>query len=91
VVKLETGGGGLRWNGEDHRLGRSGNGVWKAGTFKAIPPPVSVTDRWVGPHEQVLNVPITYWCYGLSKLMYLCHHLAKNFVPYSKAVVREGE
>jgi hypothetical protein len=31
------------------------------------PPPVSVKDRSVGPHEQVLNVPIAYWCYGPSK------------------------
>jgi hypothetical protein len=31
-------GGGLRWKGEDHRLGRSGSVVWKTGTFKAISP-----------------------------------------------------
>jgi hypothetical protein len=31
-------GGGLRWKGEDRRLGRSGSGVWKTGTFKAISP-----------------------------------------------------
>jgi hypothetical protein len=28
---------------------------------------VLVKDRWIGPHEQVLNVPITYWYYGPSK------------------------
>jgi hypothetical protein len=50
-----------------------------------------VKDRWVGLHEQVLNVPIACWCYGPSKLMYLCHHLAKTSLPYYKAVVREGE
>jgi hypothetical protein len=31
-------GGALRWKGEDHQLGRSGSGVWKAGTFKAVAP-----------------------------------------------------
>jgi hypothetical protein len=28
---------------------------------------VSVKDRWIGPREQVLNVPITCQCYGPSK------------------------
>jgi hypothetical protein len=28
---------------------------------------VSVKDRWVGPREQVLNVPIACRCYGLGK------------------------
>jgi hypothetical protein len=42
----------------DCRLGRSGSDMWKAGTSKVIAPPVSVKDRWVGPREQVLNVPI---------------------------------
>jgi hypothetical protein len=28
---------------------------------------VSVKNRWVDPREQVLNVPITCWCYGPSK------------------------
>jgi hypothetical protein len=28
---------------------------------------VLVKDRWIDPREQVLNVPITYWCYGPSK------------------------
>jgi hypothetical protein len=88
VAKLETG-RTLRWKGEDHRLGRSASSVWKADTFRSLP--VSVKDRWVGLHEQVLNVPIACWCYGPSKLMYLCHHLAKSYLPYYKAVVREGE
>jgi hypothetical protein len=26
----------LMWKGEDHLLGRSGSGVWKASTFKAV-------------------------------------------------------
>jgi hypothetical protein len=26
------------WKGEDHWLGRSESGVWKAGTFKAVAP-----------------------------------------------------
>jgi hypothetical protein len=29
--------------------------------------------------------------YGPSKLMWLCNHLAETSLPYSKAVVREGE
>jgi hypothetical protein len=29
-------GGALRWKGEDHRLGRSESGVWKASTFRAV-------------------------------------------------------
>jgi hypothetical protein len=45
-------------------LGREGRGeccgyseisMWQ-------PPPVSVKDIGVGTREQVLNVPITYWC-----------------------------
>jgi hypothetical protein len=35
----------------DRRLGRSGSGMWKASTLKAVappPPPVSVKDQWVG-------------------------------------------
>jgi hypothetical protein len=28
---------------------------------------VSVKDLWVGPHEQVLNVPIACRCYGSDK------------------------
>jgi hypothetical protein len=28
---------------------------------------MSIKDRWVGPREQVLNVPITCWLYGTSK------------------------
>jgi hypothetical protein len=52
-------GGVLRWKAEDHRLGKSRSEMWKAGTSKVVPPlPVSVKDRWVGPREQVLNVPI---------------------------------
>jgi hypothetical protein len=31
-------GGARRWKGKDRRLGRSGSGVWKDGTFKAIAP-----------------------------------------------------
>jgi hypothetical protein len=32
-----------------------------------LAPPVSVKDQWVGPCEQVLNVPITSSVYGPSK------------------------
>jgi hypothetical protein len=31
------------------------------------PPPVLVKGQWIGPREQVLNVPMTCWWYGLSK------------------------
>jgi hypothetical protein len=43
---------------EDRWLGRSGSGTWKVDTFKVVAPPESVKDRWVGPHEQVLNVSV---------------------------------
>jgi hypothetical protein len=33
----------------------------------APPPSVSVKDRWIGPHEKVLNVLIACWCCGPSK------------------------
>jgi hypothetical protein len=42
----------------DSWLGRSGSGMLKTGTSKVVAPPVSIKDRWVGPREQVLNVPI---------------------------------
>jgi hypothetical protein len=32
-----------------------------------VAPPVSVKDRWVGPHEQVLNVPFVCRRYGPGK------------------------
>jgi hypothetical protein len=32
--------------------------MWKVGTFKVVAPLVLVKDRWVGPREQVLNIPI---------------------------------
>jgi hypothetical protein len=35
----------LRWKWEDCRLKRSGSGVCKISTFKAVAPPVSVMDR----------------------------------------------
>jgi hypothetical protein len=72
-------------------LRRLGSGVWKVGTFKVVAPPVSVKNQCVGPYEQVLNIPIACWWYGSSKLMYLCHHLAKTSLLYSKAIVREGK
>jgi hypothetical protein len=52
---------------EDHQLGRSGSGTWKASTFKVVAPPVLVKDRWVGPCEHVLSVPIACWWYGPGK------------------------
>jgi hypothetical protein len=50
----------------DHQLGRSGSGLWKASTSKAVAPPMLVKDRWIGPREQILNVPIASWWYGPS-------------------------
>jgi hypothetical protein len=44
---------------EDCRLGRSESVIWKASTSKVVAPPVSVKERWVGPDEQTLNIPIT--------------------------------
>jgi hypothetical protein len=43
----------------DRWLERLGSGMWKAGAFKTVASPMSVNDRWVGPREQVFNVPIT--------------------------------
>jgi hypothetical protein len=51
----------------DPRLRRLGKGMWKAGTFKAVDPPMSVKDRWDGPRGQVLNVPIACRCCGPDK------------------------
>jgi hypothetical protein len=48
-------------------FGRSGSGTWQASTSKVVAPPVSVKDRWFGPHEQVLNIPITCRWYGPGK------------------------
>jgi hypothetical protein len=51
-------GGALRWKGEAN--GWEGLGVvrGKLAPPRLLPPPVSVMDRWVGPREQVLNIPI---------------------------------
>jgi hypothetical protein len=57
-------GGALRWKVKNHQLGRWGSVIWKVVTFKVVAPPVPVKDRWVGPREQVLNVPIVYRRYG---------------------------
>jgi hypothetical protein len=56
VIKLET-------------IGRKGQGVvcGKSAPSRLLPPPVSVKDRLVGPHEQVLNVLIACRCYGPDK------------------------
>jgi hypothetical protein len=41
--------------------------------FPTSPPPSPLLvawtrrRRWVGPREEVLNIPIAYWCYGPSK------------------------
>jgi hypothetical protein len=59
-LKIEIGRGHY---GEGETAGWEGQGVdmWHAGTSKLVPPSGSIKDRSVGPHEQVLNVPITSW------------------------------
>jgi hypothetical protein len=59
--------GALRWKVEHHRLGRSGSELRKADTSKVVAPLVSVKYRWVGPCEQVLNVPIACQRYETGK------------------------
>jgi hypothetical protein len=39
-------------------VGKVGEWCWQAGTYKVVAPSVSIKDRWVDPHEQVLNIPI---------------------------------
>jgi hypothetical protein len=60
-------GGALRWKVETTNW--EGWGVWcdMSEPPRLYPSSMSVKDRWVGPREQVLNVPIAYWCYGPSK------------------------
>jgi hypothetical protein len=48
-------------------MGRSGCGICQADTSKVVAPLVSLKDRWVGPHDQVLNAPITCRWYGPDK------------------------
>jgi hypothetical protein len=54
-------GGALRWKGEI--TGWEGRRVvcGKPAPLRLYLPPVSVKDRCVGPHEQVLKVPIVCW------------------------------
>jgi hypothetical protein len=46
---------------EDHRLKRSGSGVCKVGTFKAVALAVSVKDRWIDPRESASRPPCGFW------------------------------
>jgi hypothetical protein len=53
----------------------------KPAPLRLYPPPMSVKEWWVGPREQVLNVPIACWWYELgnpnSRLLidaWLCPH-----------------
>jgi hypothetical protein len=55
---------GGKWRLSVRKVGECGMESWP---FKAIAQPVSIKDRWVGPHEQVLNVPIACWWYVPSK------------------------
>jgi hypothetical protein len=47
---------------------------------------MSVKDRWVGPREQVLNVPITYWYMGPVSLVAGCQRKV-GFAPTASMVV----
>jgi hypothetical protein len=57
----------LRW--KVGTTGWDGRGVVcrKSTPPKLYPPPVSVKDRWVSPHEQVLSIPIACQWYGPDK------------------------
>jgi hypothetical protein len=74
----------------DRRMEKSWSGMWKADTVKAIALPVSIKDRWVGPHEQVMNVPITCWCYGPGKSSSWMSTEAYLFPTASLVVVGEN-
>jgi hypothetical protein len=50
---------------------------------------VSVKDRWVNPHEQVLNVPITCFIYWPSKPMYHVVNRYLAFITASMVVLGE--
>jgi hypothetical protein len=53
---------------EDNWLGKSVSGYVVSRHLQGCsPPPVSIKDYSVGPHEQVLNVPIACRRYGSSK------------------------
>jgi hypothetical protein len=54
-------GGTIKWKVEYYRLGRSESVMWQANTSKIVASVVSVKERWVDPHEQVLNVLIACW------------------------------
>jgi hypothetical protein len=82
-------GGALWWKGETAGWKGRGDGMWKGGTSKAVAPPVSVNDLWVGPHEQVSNVPIVYWWHGPSKRSSLSSTDAYLYPHYFKVGSRE--
>jgi hypothetical protein len=46
--------------------------MWKGSTSNVVAPTVLVKDRWVGPHKQVLNVPIACWYMGPVSLVACC-------------------
>jgi hypothetical protein len=60
-------GGALRWKGETVGWEHGGVVCGKLAPLRLYLPPVSIKDRWVGPREQVLNVPFTYRWYGPGK------------------------
>jgi hypothetical protein len=60
-------GGALRWKGKTAGWESRGVVCEKPAPSRLWPPPVSIKDWWVGPHEQVLNVPIACWWHVPSK------------------------
>jgi hypothetical protein len=59
--------GVLRWKGETTDWEGQEVVCGKSAPPMLYSPPVSVKNQWVGPHEQVLNIPIAWWWYGSSK------------------------
>jgi hypothetical protein len=84
MIKLRPG-GALRWKVETASW--EGHGVWcgKSVPLRFYPSPVSIKDRWIGPHEQVLNIPITYWYMGLVSLV-AGHKQEVGFTPTTSLV-----
>jgi hypothetical protein len=61
-------------SGKRRTVGWEGRRVWcgKPAPPRLYPPPVLIKDRWIGPREQVLNVPIACWYTSLVSLV-VCH------------------
>jgi hypothetical protein len=77
--------------GKRMTIGWEGRRVWcgKQAPLRLWPPSVSVKNWWVGPREQVLNVPIACQRYGLSKPSSQLSIEAWLFPMISLAIVEE--